>query len=90
MKDIKNLTFIVTAFLIGCVGTYFFAPKIAPKSKPVIQEPPNIHIVPVKEYDVYIIDGCEYIGVHRGPFEGEKVLGLAHKGNCNNPIHSKQ
>lgn len=37
---------------------------------------------PIFDYRVVIIDGCEYIEVATG-----SLFSLAHKGDCNNPIH---
>lgn len=44
--------------------------------------------IPVKEndvyYDVLTFDGCQYIYYKKQMVRGQT---LAHKGNCNNPIH---
>ena len=40
------------------------------------------------EFNTIIIEGCEYLV--RTDYSGNVGYGhMAHKGNCNNPIHSK-
>lgn len=37
-------------------------------------------------YDIVVIDGCEYIEFDCG-YAQCRVYSLTHKGNCSNPIH---
>ena len=39
------------------------------------------------EYDVLVIDSCEYILVQSNTYFEHHVNCITHKGNCNNPIH---
>lgn len=40
----------------------------------------------IGDYDIKIIDGCEYIELDRGSGEG-RYYSLTHKGNCNSNSH---
>jgi hypothetical protein len=54
-------------------------------SKPVeIKELGNSDSIPYyRHYEIYLLDGCEYIEVNGGT---SSAWGT-HKGNCKNPIH---
>lgn len=39
-----------------------------------------------KRYYVITYDGCEYVRTGEGVYDNAATM--AHKGNCNNPIHS--
>jgi hypothetical protein len=90
MKPIKLISLlsafavilVLTLSLVGCTNTH-------PHPHPNVETKPTEHrlegylgatnpLVEVK------IDGCEYL---YGPWGNATVL--THKGNCNNPIHSK-
>jgi hypothetical protein len=40
---------------------------------------------PEKTYRIVIIENCEYVYISRRPWDSN--MAIAHKGNCNNPIH---
>lgn len=71
---------ILATFLTGCDD---------PKKHP---EMPNPHRLELdnsskyydQNYNVYMLEGCEYIVVGVG-----QTRWGSHKGNCSNPIHSK-
>jgi hypothetical protein len=41
--------------------------------------------IEVTNYDIYTLDGCEYVRFGHGNFSWG-----SHKGNCSNPIHKEQ
>lgn len=55
------------------------------KSKNTTQKSTNVVINGIS-IEIFTIDSCEYIGSEIGFNTGI----LTHKGNCSNPIHSKQ
>ncbi|HEV7348509.1 hypothetical protein [Telluribacter sp.] len=42
----------------------------------------------IGKYDVANIDGCQYIVVES--YRNKEGVAMAHKGNCNNPIHNRR
>ena len=44
----------------------------------------------IGDYNIIIIDGCEYIEYDNNAVLADwRVYSITHKGNCNNPIHQK-
>jgi hypothetical protein len=41
------------------------------------------------DFQVIVIDGCQYLGLTSNNSYGNMVS-VTHKGNCNNPIHGAQ
>lgn len=67
-------------FLTGCAD---------PKQSPELPNPHRLELNNSSKYydqnyNVYTLEGCEYIVVGYG-----NTRWGSHKGNCNNPIHSK-
>ena len=72
----KNYLIIGALFLTSCI-------EPGPKSpEPRVYEINNLSEYYNEHYDVYALDGCEYIVVG----VGNNRWG-SHKGNCKNPIH---
>lgn len=42
---------------------------------------------PSSDYQIVVIEGCEYIEVARNLDFNNAAYSLTHKGNCKNPIH---
>ena len=68
----------VVAFIVAMLSFSSCAP--APPDPTVWHRP--VTIIPEVDYDIYIIDGCEYVVVGVG--YGQT---MSHKGNCKNKIH---
>lgn len=71
--------YLIGLFLIGIMGCNY---EEDPNSKTVSEGKITYHIGG-REFTVYEIDGCEYLGYDVGGSDGV----LIHKGNCKNPIH---
>jgi hypothetical protein len=75
----KYILIILSVLAVGCVGT--------------TTKEPNPHRIQLdntsqyydRNYEVYTLEGCEYILIG----EGNNRWG-SHKGNCKNPIHNKK
>lgn len=64
---------------LGVITTLFIScnePNIATKNTGIIINKQGTNLKEVE------IDGCEYIMLN-----GYRMFGIAHKGNCKNPIH---
>ncbi|WP_207509457.1 hypothetical protein [Telluribacter humicola] len=44
--------------------------------------------VNIGRYDIAVIDGCQYIVLGRK--DNTESKSIAHKGDCNNPIHNRR
>ncbi len=53
-------------------------------AEPVVNQINNLSERHSEHYEIYELDGCEYIAVGYG-----KRRWGSHKGNCKNPIHYK-
>ena len=76
----KNILIVLIALLaVGCVGENKYTPD------PHRLELDNKSQYYDRNYEVYTLEGCEYILVGLG----NNRWG-SHKGNCKNPIHNKK
>jgi hypothetical protein len=77
MKNI--LIILVAALAVGCVGT------TTKEQNPHRIQLDNTSQYYDRNYEVYTLEGCEYILIGAG----NNRWG-SHKGNCKNPIHYKK
>ena len=76
----KNILIVLIALLaVGCVDGNKYTPD------PHRLELDNKSQYYDRNYEVYTLQGCEYIVVNQGVGRWG-----SHKGNCKNPIHNKK
>ena len=89
-EQVKIIFAALVGALIALLAVMYIAKENPPK-KPVKTEAQILADDIVNNYQVVVIDGCEYIiyyQIKTGTGVGYKGFGyMAHKGNCNNPIH---
>ena len=57
MNRTKLIIFILIA-IIASLGVFIAVNPPGKVSVPTVPPPPVVHIVPVSEYNIYVIDGC--------------------------------
>ena len=73
----------LTAFLLRCTNS---------NRQP--QQPAQVREIKIgeeglfgrKDFEIVVIDSCQYIAYRLTTYQGL----LTHKGNCNNPVHSRK
>jgi hypothetical protein len=85
---------IIFAALVGALIALLaviYTAKETPPNKPVKTEAQILADDIINNYQIVVIDGCEYIIYYQtktGTGVGYKGFGyMAHKGDCSNPIH---
>lgn len=82
---LKILTVIVliVLFSFSCEDS-----KVIEEDTPLETKTENsIHAVKAGDFEIIVIDSCEYI-IYKETDGSNKAYGfMAHKGNCKNPIH---
>jgi|SanBayMetagenome_1026888.scaffolds.fasta_scaffold18683_3 hypothetical protein len=91
MKNLfkRNMEFILVIawFVLVIIFAFFFTGCSDPKKTPEVPNPHRIELDNTSKYydqnyNVYVLEGCEYIVVGVG-----QTRWGSHKGNCKNPIH---
>jgi len=87
MKAIIILTILVTSFIFsGCQE----AERRNEEDKLNLKTEKRIHNIKKGDYEVLLIDRCQYILYQESEGVNLAYGFMSHKGNCNNPIHCFQ